>query len=92
MEFICPPCQQVTDSTSHICQKANNWFNQVNGEKLWRIRRLTDYAFQYLTDEEYVQLTIASPLILSDVRSWEGFDSSTLTGIDSSGKRTSIFN
>lgn len=92
MEFYCAPCQKVTESFDNLCPKAFHWFSRANGEKIWRIRKLNEYAYQYLTDGEYFELSNESSLILSDVRSWDGFDSNTLTGIDSSGKRSSIFN
>jgi hypothetical protein len=92
MEFYCAPCQKVTDSYNNLCPRAFDWFSRANGEKIWRIRKLNEYAYQYLTDEEYMKLSSGTSLILSEVRSWDGFDSTTLTGIDSSGKRTSIFN
>ncbi|MFT9849039.1 hypothetical protein [Aneurinibacillus sp. REN35] len=91
MEFCCPPCQKVIDTSHHLCQQAQNWFEEANGKRLWRIRRLNRYAYEYITDDEYAHLCDESSVFLSEARSFEHFDGISCTGVDSCGKRTSIF-
>ncbi|MED0675508.1 hypothetical protein P4S93_12845 [Aneurinibacillus thermoaerophilus] len=91
MEFFCPPCRKVIDDSHPLCDQAQAWFYEASGKRLWRIRRLNEYAYQYVTDEEYSRLCAERPIILSEARSWEDFDCSSYTGIDSRGERTSIF-
>jgi hypothetical protein len=91
MEFFCPPCQKIVNSSHSLCKEAQAWFHEASGKKLWRIRRLNQYAYQYVTDEEYPQLCVGHPVILSEAQSWEDFDGHSFTGIDSRGERTSIF-
>jgi hypothetical protein len=91
MEFFCPPCQRIIDGSHSLCKQAKEWFHEASGKKLWRIRRLNQYAYQYVTEEEYSQLCAGHPVILSEARSWEDFDGHSFTGIDSRGERTSVF-
>lgn len=91
MEFFCPPCQKVVDDSHHLCHQAQAWFYNANGKKLWRIRRLNQYAYQYITEDEYAHLCSGQSLILSEAQSFDDFDGISYTGVDSRGKRTSIF-
>ncbi|GEN33359.1 MULTISPECIES: hypothetical protein [Aneurinibacillus] len=91
MEFFCPPCQKIIDDSHPLCHKAQAWFHEADGKKLWRIRQLNQYAYQYVTDEEYAHLYVGNPIVLSEARCWSRFDGRSCTGIDSRGERTSIF-
>jgi hypothetical protein len=91
MEGYCPICRKVISLSHPLCDQAEKWFHSASGKKVWRIRQLNRYAYEYVTEEEYNAMQEHNSLILSDARSWDDFDGSTFTGIDCRGERTSIF-
>ncbi|WP_134703957.1 hypothetical protein [Ammoniphilus sp. YIM 78166] len=91
MDFNCPACQKVINQQSVKCNKLASHFLSWQGKRIWRIRFLNRYAYQYLTEHEYHELVEETPLILSNATYWDDFNPINFTGIDSKGGRSSIF-
>ena len=91
MNFICPLCEKSIDHSLKDCDKIKSWFYQLDGKSLWRIRLLSKYEYQFLTEDEFSQLQSKENVILDEASHWTSFDSNTFSGINSVGHRTSIF-
>lgn len=92
MEFYCPTCQKVVNEQKIQCEKLTSYFISMQGKRVWRIRFLNRYAYQYLTECQYQELVRNNqPAILSNAACWDDFNPDTFTGIDSRGARSSIF-
>ncbi|MEW9669245.1 hypothetical protein [Ammoniphilus sp. 3BR4] len=91
MEFYCPPCQKVVNQQEVQCEKLTSYFISMQGKRIWRIRFLNRFAYQYLSECQYKDLTRDQPAILSNATYWDDFNPQTFTGIDARGTRSSIF-
>jgi hypothetical protein len=91
MEYYCPSCQKEVNDEFGMCDTSKDWFYSLQGQKIWRIRFLNRFAYQFLSEQQYQAMMEEKPLILSDASYWEQFDLDTLTGVNSHGVRTSIF-
>lgn len=90
MDFYCPTCQKVIHP--HVdCDKLQVFFISMRGGRIWRIRFLNRYAYQYLSEQQYHDLIKNQDLILSNANCWDDFNPEDFTGLNSCGERTSIF-
>ncbi|GBF10216.1 hypothetical protein [Tepidibacillus sp. HK-1] len=91
MKFVCPLCNKKINDFAGRCEKLIEWFSNLDGKGLWRIRYLNHYEYQFLTDEDFLSLQSKEMVILDEANHWQEFDPKTLSGVNSVGQRTSIF-
>ena len=91
MEYLCPVCRKVLNTEMEMCSDLVHFFAAWHGKKIWRIRFLNQSAYQFFSDKQLQAMAEGQPLILANAASWEKFDAATMTGTDTSGKVTSIF-
>ncbi len=101
MKYICPLCKKnIIDhpqqccgesESQHSCNRKDQWFFQLKGKGLWRIRYINKFEFQFFTDEDFLTLQTIGHIILDDASHWKDFDPNSYTGLNEIGQRTSIF-
>jgi hypothetical protein len=91
MEYLCPTCHQVFQAEAEICPHLLSFFASLHGKKVWRIRYLHRYAYEFLSDEQFQAMVNEKPLIVSEAMCVEDFNAATCTGVNSIGKIVSIF-
>ncbi|WP_312108131.1 hypothetical protein [Brevibacillus reuszeri] len=91
MEYRCPKCQQVFQAEAEFCPHLAQFFASLHGQKVWRIRFLHRYAFEFYSDAQIQAMVAAEPLNVSEVVCIEEFDAKTFMGINALGKHVSIF-
>ena len=90
MKIICPLCGKSIDHQDNDCDKKHLWFKDLKGKRLWRVRYIHKYEYQFFTEEEF-QLLHTDGAILDESVHWDDFDPTSLSGIDSLGDRSPIF-
>ncbi|RXT05716.1 hypothetical protein [Ammoniphilus sp. CFH 90114] len=91
MDFYCPPCLKIVNQQKLKCNKLATHFISLKGKRIWRIRYLNRYAYQYITECQYEELVRDQPLILANATYWDDFNPHDYTGLDAKGSRSSIF-
>ncbi|WP_301168747.1 hypothetical protein [Brevibacillus nitrificans] len=91
MEYICFTCQQVFETGMQPCQHLAAFFASLQGQKIWRLRFLNRYAYEFYSDPQIQQLLAEYPLMVSEVLCVDEFDCKTHTGVNALGTRVSIF-
>ncbi|RNB88702.1 hypothetical protein EDM59_06225 [Brevibacillus nitrificans] len=91
VEYICLTCQQIVESRKDLCTHLQQFFASLQGQKIWRIRFLHRYAYEFYSDLQIKDLISEQPLMVSEVMCVEEFDPRTYTGVNTMGKSVSIF-
>lgn len=90
VEYTCLTCQQVFASEKGLCPHLQQFFTSAEGQKIWRIRLLHRYAYEFYSDSQMQELVREQPLMVSEVLCVEQFDTRTYTGLNALGQRVSI--
>lgn len=91
MEYACLACQQVFAPGMELCAHLQQFFASLQGQKIWRIRFLHRYTYEFYSDPQIQELVRDQPLMVSEVLCVEQFDNRTYTGLNALGDRVSIF-
>lgn len=91
MEYFCQTCQHVFETEAELCPHLSQFFTRLHGQKLWRIRFLHRYAYEFYSDSQLQELLSNRPLMVSEVLCVDQFDSRTFSGRNALGARVSIF-
>jgi len=91
MEYLCPLCEKKLNHFEDGCDKLHQWFKQLQGKTLWRIRYLSRYEYLFLSEDDFLRLQKRGGMILDEATHWDEFDHDTYSGITTAGIRMSIF-
>jgi len=91
MEYRCLICQQVFQVGAGLCPHLALLFASLQGQKVWRIRFLHRYAYEFYSDEQIQEMVREQPLQVSEVMCLEAFNAKTFMGVNALGKHVSIF-
>ncbi|TCS79388.1 hypothetical protein [Tepidibacillus fermentans] len=91
MEYLCPLCEKKLTKIEEGCEKLHQWFAELKGKTLWRIRYLNKYEYIFLSEDDFQRLQQQGAMILDETTHWEQFDPDNFSGITTSGDRVSIF-
>jgi hypothetical protein len=91
VEYYCLTCRHVFAPGQELCGHLQQLFTSVQGEKIWRIRFLHRFAYEFYSDGQIQELIRDQPLMVSEVLCVDQFDTRTHTGLNAIGQRVSIF-
>ncbi|WP_289141391.1 hypothetical protein [uncultured Brevibacillus sp.] len=91
MEYRCPDCQQIFQAEAGLCPHLMQFLEALHGQKVWRIRFLHRYAFEFYSDAQIQDMVKTEPLNVSEVMCIDAFNAKTLQGVNSLGKQVSLF-